>query len=372
MSKPVKPLSKIEQLPAEIIQQIFSWSVDVAFPRASPILGQKLSAESVYRDLFVRLFCSFQKPALPPGISLGRERVKRWNLFCQQDSSGAVVFPLHAINDQVLNDKFEEDELDDNERYVVLQREQALQCRWMTVDRFEQYRQMMLQQVENVPRTDNLSSRVVKAVREADLRADRDADLWFGRGFHFPTSLLRYRSQISAKRSCRQFSFLCFFLRYWPVKLDPFGDGDERARSMFCSAIQARDVRFMHLMIYNGLIDMAWENDIHEAILARGDNFSVLAFLRATLHITTDSHTTFITERNLGKAIANWQDVGWYDQDVEVENPERWLEQWFGSDSGETDKAWTVHQQRLRSLFSRGSTSDWWNQHVNASGQAVW
>jgi len=111
-----KAPSAIELLPTEILANIFSYTCNLNFPRASPILATKLTGEHIYHEFCKRLFCSFELPALPlrfvrdPGIHRYR---------CYSVSL-------------------------DEEKDLVRYRTMALTCRWMTLERFKRYRNEIL------------------------------------------------------------------------------------------------------------------------------------------------------------------------------------------------------------------------------------
>lgn len=112
----IKTLSPLELLPAEIIANIFSYTCNINFPRASPSLASKLTGEHIYSQFCKRLFCSFELPALLP-LFKRKSGVHRYRCYV-----GSL----------------------DEEKDLVRYREMAFTCKWMTLARFRLYRQAII------------------------------------------------------------------------------------------------------------------------------------------------------------------------------------------------------------------------------------
>lgn len=52
--------SRIEQLPTEILEEIFLCALNISLPRCSPILGAKLASEHMYRSFGLAIFGFFK------------------------------------------------------------------------------------------------------------------------------------------------------------------------------------------------------------------------------------------------------------------------------------------------------------------------
>ncbi|KAJ5778852.1 hypothetical protein N7457_006572 [Penicillium paradoxum] len=77
ISRPYKSrrmLSLVEALPVEIIEQIFLYSLNLNFPRASPFLSRALSGEHIYRALILLAFWD-DPPSYPGSKAIDRMMV---------------------------------------------------------------------------------------------------------------------------------------------------------------------------------------------------------------------------------------------------------------------------------------------------------
>lgn len=132
-----RTLSSLELLPAEIIANIFSYTCNINFPRASPILASKLTGEHIYNQFCKRLFCSFELPALSP-LFMRKSGVHRYRCYV-----GSL----------------------DEEKDLVRYREMAFTCKWMTVDRFTKYRYEIIQAERACQQSTFSPGSSIKAVR---------------------------------------------------------------------------------------------------------------------------------------------------------------------------------------------------------------
>jgi hypothetical protein len=222
-------LATIESLPAELLAQIFSYTCNLALPKASKWIGQKLTGEAVYRAYFKRLFWQvdlYKKDDICVGTQLGKAYTK----------------PPCVV-----------DELAEIQSYKT----KVLLCRWMTADRFERYRGQILASVRNVPDTEQL-----------ELYMDDDDTYGNTSGLRLwlPTTLLRYRAQSGSERPDRGFELLRVLLRYYLIQLDPLGDGNEQARDMFHQALLKDDFQLVYLFVRNMLPQDSWITDIRVAL----------------------------------------------------------------------------------------------------------
>ncbi|KEY68649.1 hypothetical protein S7711_00528 [Stachybotrys chartarum IBT 7711] len=97
--KPMKSLSAvlasrrratIETLPAETLELIFLYSQNLALPRASGIVGRKLSARSTFIRLFIQAFCDTWNQ----GFGLPLRRSNGEKIWCRQKLSRAGHGPF--------------------------------------------------------------------------------------------------------------------------------------------------------------------------------------------------------------------------------------------------------------------------------------
>jgi hypothetical protein len=93
----------LEALPSEVIEQIFLYSLEMNFPRASPFLSQALSRENVYRVLMLLAF--WRDPQHYPGSKF----------------IGRMMAP------------YDYTPLEDDDRKAL--QEAVLKCKWCTMDR---------------------------------------------------------------------------------------------------------------------------------------------------------------------------------------------------------------------------------------------
>lgn len=114
-----KTLSSIELLPPEIMANIFSYTCNINFPRASPILASKLTGEHIYYEFCKRLFCSFELRTFPPKYTAQSGVNHTYQCY-----SGTLDV--------------------DEEKDLVPFRMMALTCKWMTLERFKRCREEII------------------------------------------------------------------------------------------------------------------------------------------------------------------------------------------------------------------------------------
>jgi len=224
-----RPLARIERLPAELLQQIFSYTCNLALPQASKELGEKLSYEHVYRAYFLRLFWQI-------------DRYKVEDMVLRSRAGKADVVPPCVV-----------DELAETQSYKT----KVLLCKWMTADRFERYRSHILASVRNVPDTERV---------ELFMEDHDKASAQSGLNLSLPTTLLRNRPQFGTGAHDRGFELLRILLRYYLVRLDPLGDGDERSRDLFNQALLEEDYQLVHLIVRNKLLQTWWITEVRVAL----------------------------------------------------------------------------------------------------------
>ena len=224
-----RPLARIEMLPAELLSQIFSYTCNLALPQASKELGEKLSNEAVYRAYFLRLF----------------SQVDRYKM--EDIRMNGYQGRVDAIDPCVV------DEIAETQSY----KSKILLCKWMTATRFERYRAIVLASVRDVPNTERV---------ELYMDDDDKATYKSGLNLSLPTTLLRYRPQSGGAIPDRGFELLRILLRYYLVRLDPLGDGHERARDLFYQALLKEDYQLVYLIVRNELHQSSWITEIRVAI----------------------------------------------------------------------------------------------------------
>ena len=63
-------LSRLEQLPQELLESIFLECLNVSLPRASQSIGSMLSSDQIYRQFSYQIYCTNIRPARHGRVSL--------------------------------------------------------------------------------------------------------------------------------------------------------------------------------------------------------------------------------------------------------------------------------------------------------------
>lgn len=142
----------------------------------------------------------------------------------------------------------------DEEKDLVRYREMTFTCQWMTLDRFKEYRDEIIEDE--------------RAYLDLTFPPDQNIELWLGENFVLPPSLLRYPSTSDRTHRSRGLDVLNYLAIRCPLKLDPYTDGDERCCHFFSQAIAAKDYRTVFSLVYGNLIAVQWIPEL-AATLAR-------------------------------------------------------------------------------------------------------